>query len=299
MKTLFTPAGSWVALVTPMDADGAVDRQAVARLVDAHVAAGTTGLVLGGTTGESAALDGDDYDRLLDAGLTAAAGRIPVLAGVGSPATARAVALARQATAAGADGLLCVTPYYLRTTQQGLEAHYHAVVEAVDRPIVLYNVPKRTGVDLLPSTVASLSQVERIVGIKEAVPERARIEQLVAACAEGFAILSGDDPSSLSALEAGAVGVISVTGNVVPRAIAALCRAAAAGRWDEARSIHARLEPLHAALAAEPNPMPVKALLARLGKIEATIRLPLVPASPSLVTQLETLLHESFQTEHL
>ena len=299
MTTLFRPAGSWVALVTPMRDDGAIDQDALSRLLSKHVAAGTDGIVLAGTTGESAALEPQEYAALLEAALEALDGRLPVLAGVGSPSTAHAVALARIAGDAGVDGLLAVTPYYLRTTQAGLEAHYHALTEAVPLPIVLYNVPARTGVDLLPATTAALSRLETIVGIKEASPDPNRVPTLVAQCDPGFSILSGDDATSAAALRAGASGIVSVTANVLPGLVAELCAAAAQGADDRVTEIERRMAYINAALMREPNPIPVKGLLARRGLIGARLRLPLVPASTSLVDELDELINKSFQAECL
>ncbi|MEM9303526.1 MAG: 4-hydroxy-tetrahydrodipicolinate synthase [Pseudomonadota bacterium] len=291
MSTLFTPRGSWVALVTPLAADGSIEPGDLGGLLDRHVAAGTDGIVLAGTTGESAALETQEFRLLLDAGLRAVDGRRPVLAGVGAASTAKAVKLARIAEEAGVDGMLCVTPYYLRTTQAGLEAHYHALAEAVDLPIVLYNVPSRTGVDLLPETVAGLSRLESIVAIKEAVPDAARVERLVADCAPDFAVLSGDDASALDALKSGAVGVISVTANVVPALLHRLCQLAGED-LAAAEALQERLQPLHAALMEEPNPIPVKAALAELGLLQPVLRRPLVPASTTVLAKLRVLLDE-------
>ncbi|MDX1570828.1 MAG: 4-hydroxy-tetrahydrodipicolinate synthase [Xanthomonadales bacterium] len=295
----FSPRGSWVALVTPMQEDGGVDENALGRLIDAHVAAGTDGIVLAGTTGESAALDETEYATLLEAAIRCADGRLPLMAGVGSPATRKAVSLAAIAEGLGVDALLCVTPYYLRTTQKGLEGHYHALTDAVDLPLVLYNVPSRTGVDLLPETVGALSRLESVVGIKEAVADPARIDALVDACAVGFAIMSGDDASCLDTLQHGGVGVISVTANVVPGSMVELCDAARDENWGRAKKIQAHLAPLHRALMAEPNPIPVKALLHRLGRIGPGIRRPLVPASGALVEELMQMVRQDYQSELL
>ena len=292
MSVEFKPTGSWVALVTPMDGSGDLDRAALTDLVQRHRRCGTSGIVVAGTTGESAALDDDELAVLFDTVIEAADGRIPVMAGVGSPATHKAVRMAHIAQRAGADAMLCVTPYYLKTTQQGLYAHYRALTEAVDLPIVLYNVPGRTAVDLKPETTARLAQLPSIVAIKEAVPELARIEQLVAQCPAGFRILSGDDASCLRTMRAGGDGVISVTANVVPSEMAQLCRLATQGAWAEAEALQARLQPLHAMTMEEPNPMPVKALLHRLNRIGSDIRLPLLPASAELVDRMMALLDD-------
>ena len=295
----FSPRGSWVALVTPMAEDGGLDEKALVRLIDAHVAAGTEGLVLAGTTGESAALDQTEYATLLETAIRAVDGRLPLMAGVGSPATHKALVLAGIAANLGVDALLCVTPYYLRTTQKGLEGHYHALADAVDLPLVLYNVPSRTGVDLLPETAGALSRLESVVGIKEAVADPERIDALADTCSDGFAILSGDDASCLETLRHGGVGVISVTANVVPGPMVELCAAARDGRWEAAASIQQHLAPLHRALMAEPNPIPVKALLHRLGRIGPGIRRPLVPATGALLERLMDMVQQDYQSELL
>lgn len=271
------PTGSLCAIVTPFDAAGAVDLAAFAALVEWHRASGTDGLVVAGSTGESGALEEHEFEALLDVAL-ARAGGMPVIAGCGAPATHKALRLARKARAAGAAALLAVTPYYARPTQDGLVRHYDALAEGADLPLILYNVPTRTGCDLLPETVARLSGDARVVGIKEARPEPERMAALLALRSERFAVLSGDDPTACRAMRAGADGTISVAANVVPRAFAGLC---AAARRDapEASTIDAGLEPLYRFLGIEPNPIPVKWLLHRAGRIGPALRLPLLPLS--------------------
>lgn len=272
--------GSIAAMVTPFTGDGAIDLAAVDGLVDFHLQEGTDALVVAGTTGESAALTSAEHDALLAAVVARVAGRIPVLAGTGSASTAVAADRTRRAGELGADAALVVTPYYVRPTQAGLAAHFEAVAEASTIPLVLYNVPARTAVDLLPATVASLAPHPRIVGIKEAVGRPERIDELRACCGADFALFSGDDPSCLAAMRHGANGVVSVAANVVPALMRRLCAAACAGDADAADETQRRLEPLFVLLAAQPNPIPVKWALFEMGRIGPGIRLPLLPLEP-------------------
>lgn len=272
--------GSIVALVTPFTDQDRVDRTALDALVDFHLEQGTDGLVVAGTTGESATLGKDEFEDLLSAVLRRADGRIPVLAGTGSASTAAAVRQTRLACELGADGVLVVTPYYLRPTQAGLLAHYRAVADASSAPVVLYNVPSRTAVDMLPETVEALAGHPRIVGIKEAAGGQGRIEELRARCGAEFAVLSGDDRGSLGAMRSGADGVVSVAANVVPGLLHELCVAAAEHNWSAADSLDERLQPLFDALSLETNPIPVKWALCEMTRIGAGIRLPLTPLDP-------------------
>ena len=269
--------GSLVAVVTPMHADGSIDFDAFERLLGWHLESGTDGIVVAGTTGEAPTLTVAEVESLVGRAVDPAAGRVPVIAGSGSNSTARTVELTRAVCAAGADGCLVVTPYYNKPPQEGLLAHYEAVAAASTRPVILYNVPGRTGCDLLPATTAGLCADPRIAGIKEAVPEMRRIEALRAALGPDKALLSGDDPSACMAMEAGADGVVSVTANVAPRAMARLCALARGGDRVAARQLDARLAPLHAALFVDSNPLPAKWLLCEMGFIENHLRLPLVP----------------------
>lgn len=279
--------GSWVAIVTPMRDDGSIDERAFTALLDWHVQAGTDGIVVAGTTGESAALTDPEFSELVTLAVSYLDGRLPVMAGVGAPATSKAQKLARLAEQAGADCLLCVTPYYLRTTQAGLAAHYQALLDVSTLPVVLYNVPGRTGVDLLPETTAELAAEARIIGIKEAVGDATRVRTLLQRCPDDFAVLSGDDATACRTMLAGGQGVVSVTANVAPEKMAALCAAALAGRENEAQEFNASLAEVHDLLMREPNPMPVKGVLAALGRIGPAIRLPLLPASRALVEQIK------------
>ncbi len=271
--------GSIPALVTPMLADGAIDFAAWDRLLDFHLAEGSDALVVGGTTGESPTLDRAELEELIRRARRRTADRVPVIAGSGTNGTAKSIALSRLCESAGADALLLVTPYYNRPTQLGMRLHFEAIADAVGIPVILYNVPGRTACDLLPATVLELAAHPRIVGIKEATGDLARIREITAGAPTGFEVLSGDDPTAAKAMQQGACGVISVTANVAPRAMHELCAAALAGRHAEAGVIDARLAELHTTLFVEPNPIPAKWALERLGLIGPGIRLPLTPLS--------------------
>ena len=272
--------GSIVALITPMDAQGDVDDQALARLVDLHIESGTAAIVAVGTTGESATLDEREHCAVIARVIELAAGRIPVIGGTGANSTTEAIRLTRCAAEAGADAALLVTPYYNKPTQAGLIAHHRAVAEAVDIPQILYNVPGRTACDMSPDTAAELARVDRIIGLKEATGDLARVERLRDLCGPDFAIYSGDDATGCEWMLRGGDGVISVTSNVAPRDMAAMCRAALAGHREEALTINRRLDPLHQALFIESNPIPVKWALCEMGLSRAGIRLPLTWLSP-------------------
>ncbi len=267
--------GSMVALVTPMTADGALDEAALRRLIDWHVAEGTDAIVAVGTTGESATLDEDEHCRVIRLAVEFAAGRVPVIAGTGANSTTEAITLTRCARAAGADACLLVTPYYNKPTQEGLYLHHKAVAEAVDVPQIVYNVPGRTGCDMLPETVGRLAAVPNIVGVKEATGDLARVARIRELAGPGFAIYSGDDATARELMLLGGQGVISVTANVAPGAMHRMSVAAIAGRKAEAEAIDATLAGLHKALFVESNPIPVKWALAEMGRIDAGIRLPL------------------------
>jgi 4-hydroxy-tetrahydrodipicolinate synthase len=277
--------GSIPALVTPMRDDGTLDLAAWDRLLGFHLAEGSDGVVVGGTTGESPTISTEELAALIGRAKQQLGGRIPVVAGSGGNATAKSVALARAAAKAGADALLVVTPYYNRPTQEGLYRHFSAIADAVDVPVILYNVPSRTACDLLPETVARLAAHPRIVGIKEATGDVERGDAIARMCPPDFLLLSGDDPTAVGLMRVGARGVISVTANVVPRAVRDVCAAALARSVDVATSLDGRIAPLHRALFVEPNPIPVKWALQRMGLIEGGIRLPLTPlAEPHRAT---------------
>jgi 4-hydroxy-tetrahydrodipicolinate synthase len=278
--------GSIPALVTPMQADGAVDFTAWDRLLDFHVAEGTDGVVVGGTTGESPTLEPGEVAELVRRAKTRVAGRMPVIAGSGTNSTAKSIELSRELAAAGADALLTVVPYYNRPTQEGLFRHFSAIADSVNVPVILYNVPGRTACDLLPETVVRLSEHPRINGIKEATGDLSRAEAILGHAHKDFVLLSGDDPTAAELMKRGACGVISVTANVAPRAMHDMCVAAMAGRHAEAAALNEKLMPLHLAMFVEPNPIPVKWAMARLGLMGRGIRLPLTPLSERLEDEL-------------
>ena len=271
-------SGSLVAIVTPMRPDGAIDFDAWARLIEFHAANGTAGLVVGGTTGESATLTEAELRELTLRACELARGRMAVIAGAGTSSTASTVARVTWLRGLPIDGMLLVTPAYNRPPQEGLFQHFAAAAQAAaGKPILLYNVPSRTAVDMTPATVARLSRVAGIVGLKEAVPEAARVRELVGACAPGFVVLSGDDATARAAIAAGARGVISVTANVAPRQMSEMVAAALAGDPERAQALDQPLAALHRDLFLEANPIPVKWLLLQMGLIPAGVRLPLTP----------------------
>ena len=273
--------GSIVALVTPMRADGAVDHEALAKAVDRVIEAGSAAIVSVGTTGESATLDVDEHTDVIRRTIDVAAGRVPIIAGTGANSTTEAIHLTEAAKAAGADAALLVTPYYNKPPQEGLYRHFKAVAEAVDIPQILYNVPGRTAVDMLPATVERLAELPAIVGIKEAKGDLDRVRELVALGLPDFALYSGDDATARDSILLGFDGDISVTANVAPEGMARMCAAALAGDAETAAAIDADLAALHRSLFVEPNPIPVKWALAELGLIDEGIRLPLVPLDPA------------------
>jgi len=273
--------GSLVAIVTPMHPDGSLDLDRLRALVDWHIAEGTEGIVVVGTTGESPTVDVDEHCLLIRTAVERSAGRVPVIAGTGANSTAEAIHLQRYAREVGAAAGLSVVPYYNKPTQEGLYRHFRAIAEAVDLPVVLYNVPSRTVADLSNDTVARLSQVPGIVGLKDATGDLYRASDLLRRVPGGFCVLSGDDATGMAAMLSGMHGVISVTANVAPRAMRALCDAARAGRAAEARQVNDRLLGLHKHLFCEANPIPVKWALERMGRIGSGLRLPLTALSPA------------------
>lgn len=272
-------SGSHVALVTPMRPGGALDLEAWSRLIEFHLAGGTSGIVVGGTTGESPTLSDAELRQLLVLALEQARGRLVVTAGAGLSSTAATVERARWLGEVGIDALLVVTPAYNKPTQEGLFLHYSAVAAASRVPVMLYNVPGRTAVDMLPQTVARLARVPGIVGLKEAVADPSRVRETVALCGAGFDVLSGDDATARESVMAGARGVISVTANVAPQGVASVMAAALAGDGDAAARLDAPLAALHDSLFVEANPIPVKFVLAEMGLISPDLRLPLTPLS--------------------
>ena len=271
--------GSMVALVTPMRADGALDFAALQRLVEWHIAEGTDVIVAVGTTGESATLDVKEHLEVVQRTVEYVAGRIPVIAGTGANSTREAIELSAQAVSLGVDGCLLVTPYYNKPTQEGLYRHYMAIAEAVPAPLVLYNVPGRTACDMLPLTVERLADVPNIVGIKEASGSLERTRELVERLSGRIDVYAGDDALAREVILHGGRGVISVTANVAPRAMAQMCKAALAKDAERAAELDAPLAGLHQKLFIESNPIPAKFALYAMGVIEAGIRLPLTPLS--------------------
>ena len=271
--------GSMVALVTPMDEDGAVSEASLAGLIEFHLERGTDAIVAVGTTGESATLDFDEHCQVIRRVVRMVAGRIPVIAGTGANSTSEAIELTRCAMQAGADACLLVTPYYNKPTQEGLYLHHRAIAEAVPIPQILYNVPGRTAVDMHNDTVVRLAEISNIVGLKDATGDLDRVPDLVARCGDRIDLYSGDDATGMEFMLAGGRGVISVTANVVPAEMHAMCEAALRGDRAEAEAVNARVDPLHQALFLEANPIPVKWALYEMGLIPAGIRLPLTPLS--------------------
>ncbi len=282
--------GSWVALATPFNENFEVDFDAYGKLVDFNIERGTHGLVPCGCTGEAATLSHEEQKKCIRFVMERVAGRIPVVAGAGSNNTMEAVELTRFAKEVGCDGALLITPYYNKPTQAGLLAHYKKIANEVDIPIILYNVPSRTGIKLEAETVAELNKIPNIVAIKEAGGSVDQVSQILSLC--DITVLSGDDSLTLPMMSVGAVGVISVAANVVPAELAKMCTLALEGNYAQAREIHYRLMPLFKALFYETNPMPVKAALARMGMIKNVLRLPLVPMSEPQFKRLEQVLQK-------
>ncbi|PWW09442.1 4-hydroxy-tetrahydrodipicolinate synthase [Mangrovibacter plantisponsor] len=276
--------GSLVALITPMDAKGNVCRSSLKKLVDYHVDNGTSAIVSVGTTGESATLSHDEHGDVVMLTLELADGRIPVIAGTGANATSEAISLTQRFNDSGVVGCLTVTPYYNRPTQEGMYQHFKAIAENTSLPQILYNVPSRTGSDMLPETVARLSKIKNIIGIKEATGNLSRVNQIKDLVQDDFILLSGDDASALDFMQLGGDGVISVTANVAAREMADVCRLAAEGHFAQAREINKRLMPLHHKLFVEPNPIPVKWACKELGLVATdTMRLPMTPLTDASV----------------
>ncbi len=271
--------GSLIALATPFDADNGVDYEALKRLIDFHVSEGSDGLVIAGTTGESATLDRSEHAQLIRNAADIVDGRLPVIAGTGSNSTAQTIKLSQEVEAYGIDAHLMVAPYYNKPMQEGIFQHFASIADAVDKPVMLYNVPGRTVTDILPETVARLAAHPNIFGIKEATGDMERLQQIQALVGEDFMLYSGDDFTAMEFMEKGGHGVVSVCGNVAPRLSADMCRAALAGESEKARELDALLQPLNKALFVESNPIPLKWALAEMGLISPGIRLPLTPYS--------------------
>ena len=285
--------GSLVAIVTPMFEDGGLDIARFKALIDWHIAEGTDGIVVVGTSGESPTVDFDEHKELIRVAVDHAGGRIPIIAGTGANSTAEAIELTESAKKAGADACLSVAPYYNKPTQEGLYRHYKTIAEAVDIPNILYNVPGRTVADIANETVLRLAQIPNIVGLKDATGNIERGSDLLRRAPVDFAIYSGDDASGLALMLLGCHGVISVTNNVAPRLMHEMCMAAFAGDLRRSREINNKLLLLHQRLFVEANPIPVKWAVAQMGLIEGGIRLPLTPLSASFHESIREAMREA------
>jgi 4-hydroxy-tetrahydrodipicolinate synthase len=289
MKKIFQ--GSIVALVTPFR-NGQVDEARLRALVDFHVRNGTDAIVPCGSTGESPVLSHDEHKRVVEIVIHAAAGRIPVIAGAGSNSTAEAIELTAHAKKAGADGALLVCPYYNKPTQQGLIEHFRAIADSVDLPGIIYNIPGRTGVNMLPESILALADHPNVVGVKEASANLEQMQQLIIGAGERLAVLSGDDTLTLPLMAVGGKGVISVIANIVPKETAELTHAALAGDWKRARELHLKFFPLAQAMFVETNPIPIKEAMAMAGMIEPEFRLPLCRMSDQNRERLRKVLSQ-------
>lgn len=283
--------GSIVAIVTPFK-NNKLDEVALGNLIEWHISEGTDGIVPCGTTGESATLDYDEHYRVIEFTIKAVNKRIPVIAGTGANSTDETIMMTKKAKGMGADAALLVTPYYNKPTQEGLYRHYREVAERVDIPIVLYNVPSRTGVNLLPQTVARLAEIENIVAIKEATGDMKQVSEVIRLCGDRITVLSGDDFTTLPLLALGGKGVISVTANVAPGDVSAMCKAWDNGDIERARNLHFKLEPLNKAMFLETNPIPVKTALSMMGRIQEELRLPLCSMNDDNKDKLKNALIE-------
>ena len=283
--------GAITALITPFK-NGALDEAALQSLVDWQITEGIHGLVPVGTTGESPTLSHAEHERAVEVVIEAADKRVPIIAGAGSNATAEAIAFTQHAEKAGADAVLHVTPYYNKPTQDGMVAHFTAIAENTGLPIILYNIPGRSVVDMTPETMGRLAEIKNIVGVKDATADMARIGQQAASCGDDFIQLSGEDASAVDFNRAGGVGVISVCANIAPAKCAAMQQAALDGAWDKAEALLAELLPLMDALFCETSPSPAKYAMARMGKCDEEIRLPLLPASAMARERIDAALNE-------
>ena len=283
--------GSYVAIVTPFK-NGKVDRKALRGLIEFQISEGTNGIVPCGTTGESATLTHEEHDEVISIAVEVCKGKVKVLAGTGSNSTREAIELTQHAQKAGADGALLITPYYNKPSQEGLYRHFEAVAKETDLPIILYNVPGRTSVDMLPDTVHRLAAVKNIAGIKEASGSLMGISNIIDQCGTDFSVLSGDDGLLWPILAVGGKGVISVTANILPNKVARLCKAAADGDVKTARALHYELRTINEILFIETNPVPVKTALALMGRIDGELRSPLSPMSPDNLETLKSTLRK-------
>lgn len=278
--------GSFVAIVTPFKS-GKIDEKAYADLIEFQIREGTQGIVPCGTTGESATLTHQEHERVVELTVEIVNKRIPVIAGTGSNSTSEAIMLTRHAKDAGADAALLITPYYNKPTQEGLYQHYKAIAESVNMPQFMYNVPGRTGVNMLPETVARLSKVKNIIGIKEATGDMRQVSDVIALCGENFIVLSGDDFTTFPLLTVGGKGVISVTANIAPRDVADMCNEFFKGNINKAKELHYKMRQLNDAMFYETNPIPVKTALSLMGKVSGEMRLPLYQMSEKNLERLK------------
>lgn len=285
--------GSLVAIVTPMHADGSLDLPGLLKLIDWHIAEGTDGIVIVGTTGESPTVNVTEHCELIRVAVEHTAKRIPIIAGTGGNSTSEAIELTRYAKEVGADASLLVVPYYNRPTQEGMYQHFKIIAESVDLPAILYNVPGRTVADMSNDTILRLASVPGIIGVKDATGNIGRGTDLIRLAPASFAVYSGDDPTAMALMFCGGKGNISVTANIAPRAMHALCAAAMAGKVAEAVALNNRMLPLHNKLFVEPNPVPLKWAMQELGLIESGMRLPLVPLHADYHETVRTALRQS------
>ncbi len=283
-------SGSMVAIVTPFNTDGSFDEESYRQLIEFQIENGTDAIIPCGTTGESATLDYDEHERVIKVCIEQVAGRIPVIAGTGSNSTAEAISLSQHAKEMGADGVLLVSPYYNKPSQEGLYQHYKALAEAVELPQILYNVPGRTGMNMEATTTIRLAEFANIVAIKEASGNITQSSEILAAAGDKIDILSGDDFLTLPLMAIGAKGIISVSANAIPKEVKAMVTAINSGDWDTARKLHLKLLKFHNTMFIESNPVPVKAALGLMGKIRADVRLPLVGMQDDTMAQLKTVL---------
>jgi 4-hydroxy-tetrahydrodipicolinate synthase len=281
--------GSIVAIVTPFK-KGKVDEKAFGDLIEWHIAQGTNAIVPCGTTGEASTLDYKEHYRVIDIAVKTVNGRVPVVAGTGANSTDETIEITEHAKKSGADAALLVTPYYNKPTQEGLYRHYKIVAEKVDIPIVLYNVPGRTAVNMLPPTVARLAEIKNIIAIKEATGDMKQVSEVIRLCGDRMIVISGDDFTTLPLLALGGKGVISVSANVMPKEVSQMCSFWMNGQHDKARALHYKLEPLNASMFIETNPIPVKTALAMMGKIQEEFRMPLCEMAPANREKLKKVL---------
>ena len=283
--------GSIVAIVTPFK-KGKVDEKALGDLIEWHISQGTNAIVPCGTTGESATLDYKEHYRVIDLTVKTVNKRVPVIAGTGANSTDETIEITKHAKKSGADAALLVSPYYNKPTQEGIYRHYKAIAEAVDIPLVPYNVPGRTASNVLPSTVARLAEIKNIVAIKEASGDMKQVSEIIRLCGDRITVLSGDDFTTLTLMALGGKGVISVSANVMPKEVSRMCALMLKGQYEKAREIHYKLEPLNAAMFIETNPIPAKTALAMMGKIQEEFRLPLCEMAPANREKLKKVLQD-------